>query len=235
MKSQTQLKTTKTFKFKPYIGGAGPSDKLVENNDLYLLQELKKLSIECTYEADVEWNDEIGFNSFFKTVNVKYGEKILHVSFDRYGYVCEEIDEVDQTNPSFTLEKIVQKVIKPQYFLRKANTKTFVYVTKDGKKVSTLAHKELFTSLSDAKKELRKQNGSWEIVEKGTGNVFVTLNPKPEKEIPVKEEFQIYIPEEGHWPIPGNPKTKEEARKSYLKWAKRKRLPSGSFIDKVVV
>lgn len=45
-----------------------------------------------------------------------------------------------------------------------------------------------------------------------------------------KPDWQIYIPEEGHWKIPGNKKTKKDARKAYLKWAGRKRLPKGSII-----
>lgn len=43
-------------------------------------------------------------------------------------------------------------------------------------------------------------------------------------------KWVIYIPEEGHWPIPGDHATETEARKAYLKWAKRKRLPAGSHI-----
>ena len=46
-----------------------------------------------------------------------------------------------------------------------------------------------------------------------------------------KPNFQIYIPEEGHWPIPGNPQTYEQAKASYLKWAGRKNLPHGSKIQ----
>ncbi len=43
--------------------------------------------------------------------------------------------------------------------------------------------------------------------------------------------WRIYIPEEGHWPIPGLHKNLAEAKKAYLKWAGRKTLPKGSFID----
>lgn len=42
--------------------------------------------------------------------------------------------------------------------------------------------------------------------------------------------WYIYIPEEGHWPIAYGGKDKAVARTTYLKWAGRKRLPSGSFI-----
>lgn len=43
--------------------------------------------------------------------------------------------------------------------------------------------------------------------------------------------WEIYIPEEGHWPIRvADTATKAEARAAYLKWAERKRLPAGSFI-----
>lgn len=45
------------------------------------------------------------------------------------------------------------------------------------------------------------------------------------------QEWVIYIPEEGDWPI--NHKLNasySEARETYLKWADRKRLPKNSFI-----
>lgn len=48
---------------------------------------------------------------------------------------------------------------------------------------------------------------------------------------PKYPRWEIYIPEEGHWPIRvKNSATKAEARAAYLKWAERKRLPAGSFI-----
>lgn len=47
---------------------------------------------------------------------------------------------------------------------------------------------------------------------------------------PKPREWSIYIPEEGHWPIKGKHKDEESARAAYLKWARRKRLPAGSFI-----
>lgn len=51
------------------------------------------------------------------------------------------------------------------------------------------------------------------------------------KEMPdIATEWFIYIPEEGHWPIKYNGNDPKKARKAYLKWAKRKRLPPGSFI-----
>lgn len=43
--------------------------------------------------------------------------------------------------------------------------------------------------------------------------------------------YYIYIPGEGHWPIPNNPQNKKEARKKYLEWAQRKRMPPNSRID----
>ena len=51
---------------------------------------------------------------------------------------------------------------------------------------------------------------------------------------PVAREWLIYIPEEGHWPIKGLHKTEEQARKAYLKWARRKRIPAGAFITEAV-
>lgn len=51
------------------------------------------------------------------------------------------------------------------------------------------------------------------------------------KQPKLKKEWSIYIPEEGHWPINvSSNATKAEARKAYLKWANRRRLPAGSFI-----
>lgn len=42
-------------------------------------------------------------------------------------------------------------------------------------------------------------------------------------------KWLIYIPEEGHWDFPQKKgSTKKEARKAYLLWARRKRLPKGS-------
>jgi dipeptidyl aminopeptidase/acylaminoacyl peptidase len=49
-----------------------------------------------------------------------------------------------------------------------------------------------------------------------------------------KIRYIIYIPEEGHWPIKGRHANEKAARKAYLKWAKRKRLPKGSNIIPVL-
>ena len=46
----------------------------------------------------------------------------------------------------------------------------------------------------------------------------------------VSEKWNIYIPEEGHWLINYDGDDKAEARAVYLKWAERKRLPTGAFI-----
>jgi hypothetical protein len=46
-----------------------------------------------------------------------------------------------------------------------------------------------------------------------------------------KRKWLIYIPEEGHWEINGLHADKESARKAYLKWARRKRIPAGAFIS----
>lgn len=44
-------------------------------------------------------------------------------------------------------------------------------------------------------------------------------------------DWQIYIPEEGHWPIAYNGTDKAGAKTAYLKWAGRKSMPRGSRID----
>jgi hypothetical protein len=46
----------------------------------------------------------------------------------------------------------------------------------------------------------------------------------------LKRKWFIYIPEEGHWPIPGTHSTEAAARDAYLRWAERRRLPNGSMI-----
>jgi hypothetical protein len=46
-------------------------------------------------------------------------------------------------------------------------------------------------------------------------------------------EWVIYIPGEGHWPINYDGYNKKAARRTYLKWAHRKRLPAGSHISQV--
>ena len=50
------------------------------------------------------------------------------------------------------------------------------------------------------------------------------------------EEWAIYIPEEGHWPIVeiAYPYTRKEAKEAYLKMSGRKRLPKGSNIEPVL-
>lgn len=45
-----------------------------------------------------------------------------------------------------------------------------------------------------------------------------------------RKNWYIYIPEEGHWPIDYGGPSKAEARRVYLEWAGRKRLPNGSSI-----
>lgn len=44
-------------------------------------------------------------------------------------------------------------------------------------------------------------------------------------------KWEIYIPDEGHWPIAYCGDDKAEARRVYLKWAGRTRLPAGSHIS----
>ena len=44
-------------------------------------------------------------------------------------------------------------------------------------------------------------------------------------------DWQIYIEDEGHWPIDYKGLDYEEARRIYLKWANRKKLPKGSYIQ----
>lgn len=47
--------------------------------------------------------------------------------------------------------------------------------------------------------------------------------------------WMIYIEDEGHWPIEHSESaTKAEATEIYLKWAGRKFLPKGAYIDQVV-
>lgn len=48
----------------------------------------------------------------------------------------------------------------------------------------------------------------------------------------MKRVYLIYISEEGHWEIPGKHRNKAAARRAYLRWAKRKRLPAGSAITR---
>ena len=43
-------------------------------------------------------------------------------------------------------------------------------------------------------------------------------------------KWYIYIPEEGDWPISYTGKSREKARKVYLKWANRKYLPAGAYV-----
>jgi hypothetical protein len=45
-------------------------------------------------------------------------------------------------------------------------------------------------------------------------------------------KWLIYIPEEGHWPIQYDGNDAKAARRAYLKWAGRSRLPAGSEIQK---
>jgi hypothetical protein len=45
-------------------------------------------------------------------------------------------------------------------------------------------------------------------------------------------KWMIYIPEEGHWPIQYDGDDAEMARRAYLRWASRSRLPAGSKIQK---
>ena len=45
-------------------------------------------------------------------------------------------------------------------------------------------------------------------------------------------KWYIYIPDEGHWEIDYDGDDQKEARKVYLKWAKRERLPAGSQIQR---
>lgn len=47
---------------------------------------------------------------------------------------------------------------------------------------------------------------------------------------PVPREWMIYIPEEGHWDINGKHVDEAGARRAYLKWARRKRIPAGAYI-----
>lgn len=43
-----------------------------------------------------------------------------------------------------------------------------------------------------------------------------------------KQRWQIYIPNEGHWPIAYDGDDEQKAKQKYLDWAERKTLPRGS-------
>lgn len=63
----------------------------------------------------------------------------------------------------------------------------------------------------------------WSFMLRGVGRGIKT---------PEDTGWMVYIPDEGHWPIAHKPRaTYEEAREAYLKWAERKQLPRGSFLE----
>lgn len=49
-----------------------------------------------------------------------------------------------------------------------------------------------------------------------------------------QHEWVIYLRDEGHWPIAYDGDDEAEARRVYLRWAGRERLPAGSAIYDLV-
>jgi len=85
-----------------------------------------------------------------------------------------------------------------------------------------------------AKKAADEQRVKDETVAKKKENLDAFLQESKINEEKI-EKWMIYIPEEGHWPIKVDvDATYKEAKKEYLKTANRKKLPSGSRIEKAV-
>lgn len=68
------------------------SDKAaVQRHDLALMKELERLGFFCVYAYDTEWLKERKFDQHFRTVNVYVEGERFHVSYDRWGFICEEL------------------------------------------------------------------------------------------------------------------------------------------------
>jgi LysM repeat protein len=79
--------------YTPYKGGAGPKPDQITANDLHLLGLLRKEGVPAKYEIDKDWITEIGFDEEFKTINItRESGNTIHVSYDRYGFNCDELD-----------------------------------------------------------------------------------------------------------------------------------------------
>lgn len=92
----------KVVNYQPYSGGAGPELKQVENNNLFIQQELNKIGISTTREKseeDYEVEDVVVTSKSGRTLNICY---------DRWGYVIEGHSEYeeDQVSPETVLKTI---------------------------------------------------------------------------------------------------------------------------------
>ena len=93
--------------YKPYKGGGGPTIEQAEENTRYLGEILKKLKIPFTenmsYIKDMTGEEELSL----EFTNPKTGE-IDHVSYDRWGYVADGEEVLDQADLKTTITYIAK-------------------------------------------------------------------------------------------------------------------------------
>ena len=88
--------------YKPYTGGGGPSEDLIANNNQALCQYLNmEYKIHATIELASKYDIPGSEEDDFQVVVFKEKGKLYTISYDRWGYVCDQSDgDVDQM--SFT-------------------------------------------------------------------------------------------------------------------------------------
>jgi hypothetical protein len=119
--------------YRPYKGGAGPtSDEIIKNN-AFLLKRLQKLGVQCQMDNGEYAKEKWDGNE--KMIVVKGGNETAHISYDRWGFVSDELD-LDQSSLGDTIEKLQrwlgptnkrnESVIRNKKSLKEANNLDFV-------------------------------------------------------------------------------------------------------------
>ena len=89
-----------TYFYKPYTGGAGPSDELISNNNRALCQRLnEEYRILAAIELASKYHEGIDPRDDYEVVVFSLKGKTYTISYDRWGYVCDQAgDDLNQAS-----------------------------------------------------------------------------------------------------------------------------------------
>lgn len=100
-----------TLQYNPYRGPAGPSKTLAEKNTLCLAFLLKEEGIPYTEDREYAMQMWGSPDLLLKIVDSESGED-LYAGYDRWGFVVDGMEEIDQCDLKETLQAIKERLKK---------------------------------------------------------------------------------------------------------------------------
>jgi len=88
----------KVFTYNPYKGPAGPTKQQTLDNTRFLGQELEKAQIPFKENWDYIKENYGGTGGDEMVLEINNGKDTIHVSYDRWGFVVDELEDFDQVD-----------------------------------------------------------------------------------------------------------------------------------------